>query len=339
MMNPLLSKLLSQSQDDNASISTRRDADNDVIMKNSYSNNLQQVPEPGFFSGNTNDTDLFCQLCEDTFSTYPNLGLPEEVKINFVKSRLREGARNWYIATYNENNHPGTLKELISDIKKTFMNDVSKKLAKIQLVKLKHSYGKINDYIEKFKTLTTGLFWDEEALVLFFYNGLHPKFQEEIDKMEEFPTTLGDIYTKCILFENNIKSKDQLRNNNGNKNLRKKHSSPHVNNNKNYNNNNNYYTKNKSSNNYFNNNNNNNNQNNNQKKKLIDGLQKESRPSKNLKTIYYNFPTLDSINESNLPSTFLLFKSYIPIKFLNNFSIKNEKIQKLTSESMLDSGS
>ena len=83
--------------------------------------------------------------------------------------------------------------------------------------------------------------------------------------MEEFPTKLGDIYTKCILFENNIKSKDQLKNNNGNKNLRKKHSSPHVNNNKNYNNNN-YYTKNKTSNNYFNNNNyNNNNQNVNQK--------------------------------------------------------------------------
>jgi len=83
--------------------------------------------------------------------------------------------------------------------------------------------------------------------------------------MEEFPTKLGDIYTKCILFENNIKSKDQLRNNIGNENSRKKHLSPHVNNNKNYNNNNYYYTKNKSSNNYFNNNNNNNNQHNNQK--------------------------------------------------------------------------
>ena len=51
-----------QNQDDNASISTRRYADNDVIIKNSYSNNLQQVPEFGFFSGNTNDTDLFWQL-------------------------------------------------------------------------------------------------------------------------------------------------------------------------------------------------------------------------------------------------------------------------------------
>jgi len=145
--------------------------------------------------------------------------------------------------------------------------------------------------------------------------------------MEEFPSKLGDIYTKCILFENNIKCKDQLRNNNGNKILRKKHSSPHVNNNINYNNSH-YYTKNKSSNNYFNNNNNNNNQNNNQKR-LIDVLQKESRTSKKLKTIYYNFLTLDSINESNLPSTFLLFKSYIPIKFLNNFTIKNEKISKI----------
>ncbi|KAG4092820.1 hypothetical protein H8356DRAFT_1357552 [Neocallimastix lanati (nom. inval.)] len=79
-------------------------------------------------------------------------------------------------------------------------------------------------------------FLNNEALVLFFFNGLHPKFQEEIEKMEEFPSNLND--TKCILFENNIKSNKQLRNNNGNKNFRKKHSSPHVNNNNNYNNNN-----------------------------------------------------------------------------------------------------
>ena len=72
--------------------------------------------------------------------------------------------------------------------------------------------------------------------------------------------------------------------------------------------------KNKFSNNYFNNNNNNNNQNNNQKK-IVDGLQKESRTSKNLKTIYYNFPTLDSINKSNLPSTFF----YLNPIFLLNF--------------------
>jgi len=92
------SQTVLQNQDDNASISTRRFyEDNDVIMKNSYSNNLQQVPEPGFFSDNTNDTDLFCQLCEDTFSSYPSLGLPEEVKINFIKSRLRDGARNWML--------------------------------------------------------------------------------------------------------------------------------------------------------------------------------------------------------------------------------------------------
>jgi len=92
--DPSSSQTVPQNQDDNTSISTRCDADNDVIMKNSYSNNLQQVPEPGFFSGNTNDTDLFCQLCEDTFTTYLNLGLPEEVKINFINLRLRDSARN-----------------------------------------------------------------------------------------------------------------------------------------------------------------------------------------------------------------------------------------------------
>jgi len=108
-----------------------------------------------FFSGNINETYLLCQLFKYTFNT---LRLPEDVKINFAKSRLRDLSRNWYIAPYNENNHPRTLKELIDNIRKTYANVASKKLSKIQLVKLKYSYGKINEYIEKFRTLTTG-YW------------------------------------------------------------------------------------------------------------------------------------------------------------------------------------
>jgi len=179
-----------------------------------------------FFSGNINETYLLCQLFKYTFNT---LRLPEDVKINFAKSRLRDLSRNWYIAPYNENNHPRTLKELIDNIRKTYANVASKKLSKIQLVKLKYSYGKINEYIEKFRTLTTGYWFVIEwrsfsfffFFFFFFYNGLYPKFKEE--KMDEFPSKPGDIYIMCILFKDNIKSKDQLWNNNSNKNLKIKH--------------------------------------------------------------------------------------------------------------------
>jgi len=231
----------SQNQDDNASISTRREADNDVIMRNTIPNTLQEVPEPGFFTGDTKETDLFCQLCEDTFKTYPNCESTMDVKINYVKSRLRDGARNWYYAKYKDRS-PATLEELIKELRKAFNNVASKKLAMIQLAKISHTFGKINDYIDEFRTLTTCLNWNEEALVLFFYNGLHPRFQEEIEKMDEFPSDLSTIYTRCILYENSLKSKGQLKSN-GNKNLKKKPSNVHNNNNNNnnkYNNNNNY---------------------------------------------------------------------------------------------------
>ncbi len=66
------------------------DNDHDVIMKNTFHNNLNQVPEPGFFSGNTTETELFCDLCEATFKTYPNKDWPEDTKINFVITRLRD---------------------------------------------------------------------------------------------------------------------------------------------------------------------------------------------------------------------------------------------------------
>ena len=84
-------------------------------MRNAFSNRLQQVPEPGFFSGDTKETDLFCQLCEDTFKTYPNSEATEDIKINFIKSRLRDSARNLYLATYKDTN-PKTLTIILPTI-------------------------------------------------------------------------------------------------------------------------------------------------------------------------------------------------------------------------------
>ena len=89
---------------DNLSVteSTHYDLDHDVIMRSRFAYTVNQVPEPGFFVGNTSETDLFCQLCEDTFKTYPNRYWPEDAKINFVKSRLRDAARNWYLTRYKD---------------------------------------------------------------------------------------------------------------------------------------------------------------------------------------------------------------------------------------------
>ncbi|ORX47254.1 hypothetical protein BCR32DRAFT_288231, partial [Anaeromyces robustus] len=79
--------------DDNASTTTRFDVDNDVIMRTAFPYTVAQVPEPGLFYGDISEIELFCQLCGDTFKTYPCKLWPEEAKINFVQSRLRGAAR------------------------------------------------------------------------------------------------------------------------------------------------------------------------------------------------------------------------------------------------------
>lgn len=251
--------------------STKYDLDFDVIMKNRYSSPINQVPDPGLFYGDTKETELFCQICEDTFRTYPNKHLLEEAKINFVQSRLRGAARNWYLTKYKQNIKPNSMAEILGELKKAFPNTASNKLAKIKMIKLKQSYGKINDYMNEFRSYSQLFNWNEEALALIFYNGLHPKYQEEINKMEIFPTTLESIFTKCILFEetlnfnnklNNFKDSKHKSNNNfshGSSNNfdRNKNNEYH-----NKNNNKNYYNKNYN-NNYKNNTSNNNNNNNN----------------------------------------------------------------------------
>lgn len=227
-------------QEDESSTSTDYDIDHDVIMRNRISVPLIQVPEPGFFSGKTSETELFCQLCEDTFSTSPNKHLPEETKIYFVKSRLRDSARNWYLAKYSGNTKPRTMSELLEGLKTAFSNIASYKLAKIKLMSLKQSYGKINDYIDDFRNYSRLFNWEEESLVLMFYNGLHPKYQQEIQKAEVFPTTLESIITTCILFENSINVKNKLNQSNNTRHNKKSNKNSRFNHNDKNNYKNNY---------------------------------------------------------------------------------------------------
>ena len=221
----------------NAPPSIQYDLDHDVVMRTPYHYNLTQIPEPGFFSGNPNETDLFCELCEATFTTYPNNELPEPAKINFVKTRLRGSARNWYLSKYKHNIVPSTMGELLTGLRNAFNNVGSTKLAKIKLVTLKHNYGNINYYIEQFRTYSQPLGFQEESLALLFYVGLHPKYQEEIQKLDLFPNTFESIITKCILFENSLKTMKEIKetiNHNKNKNRSNYHNNIHENNN-NYN--------------------------------------------------------------------------------------------------------
>ena len=242
-------------QDDNASTITRYDNDHDVIMRSAFPYTVAQVPEPGLFSGDISETELFCQLCGDTFKTYPCKLWPEDAKINFVQSRLRGAARSWFQIKYPIGTSPSSLEVLLEELKKAFPDVVSKKLKKINLVNLKHSYGKINEYIDSFRKLTADLGWPEEPLVLFFYNGLHPKFKEEINKMEKFPEKIEEITTKCILFESSQETKVKINQFSGGKTDKKK-----ISNSRSQNNNNSYNNKNKNhnfnSNNNFNKNNN-----------------------------------------------------------------------------------
>ena len=217
----------STSYDDNASTTTRYDNDHDVIMRSAFPYTVAQVPDPGLFDGKVSEAELFCQLCADTFKTFPCKLWEEDAKINFVQSRLRGAARSWYQTKYSNGTAPPSLEILLYELRNAFPDLVSKKLKKINLVNLKHSYGKINEYIDSFRKLTADLAWPEEPLVLFFYNGLHPKFKEEINKMEKFPEKIEEITTKCILFESSQESKARIGQITTNRSVKKKSSHSH----------------------------------------------------------------------------------------------------------------
>ena len=220
--------------------STNYDLDNDVVMRGRITYPIAQVPDPGLFTGVPAEVELFCELCSATFKAYPNNLLPPDARVNFVKTRLRDAARNWYLTKYKGNVVPASLQELLDGLKAAFPNVESKKLAQIQLLELKHNYGNINQYIESFRAYSNQLDLEDKSLALFFYNGLHPKFKEEIKKMENLPNTLEAIITKCILLENSFKIKSKISSNRSNNTNKKPNKKSSYKSSKNYNYNNKY---------------------------------------------------------------------------------------------------
>ncbi|ORX63573.1 hypothetical protein BCR32DRAFT_287663 [Anaeromyces robustus] len=122
----------------------RFDVDHDVIMRTAFPYTVAQVPEPGLFCGDISEIELFCQLCGDTFKTYPCKLWPEEAKINFVQSRLRGAARSWYQTKYPVGTVPSSLWILLEELKRAFPDVVNRKLKKINLANIKHTYKLIN---------------------------------------------------------------------------------------------------------------------------------------------------------------------------------------------------
>eukprot|EP00833_Pecoramyces_ruminatium_P015483 jgi/Orpsp1_1/1189515/evm.model.d7180000072564.1 len=234
-------------KDDDSDSSTDYDSDNDAIMRVRLNNPINQVPDPGNFSGDPKDTELFCELCYDTFKTPPNNALPEESKINFVQSRLRGTARNWYHLKYRDDHRPATILELLNEIARAFPNTTNAKLSKIQLLELKQNYGKIKEYIDEFKNLSSNLNLDNISLSLLFLNGLHPRYKQEIIKADILPENVEDMISKCIIFESSLAANNQLNRNRSHNNKRKSNNNfkknnykkNYQNNNKNHNNNNN----------------------------------------------------------------------------------------------------
>ena len=256
-----MTEMLKEYNNEDATTSTDYDEDHDVIMRNGITSSVTPVPDPGLFSGNTNETKLFCELCESIINTYPYNQLTEAEKKNFITSRLRGSARTWYQIKF-KNAAPNTARNILIELSQAFSNVTSIKLAKIQLVELRQSYGKIDEYIEKFRNYSCRLEIDDASLTLLFLNGLHPKYKNEIKKADVIPETLEEMITKCILFENSLKLNNKL---NSQANNKKHNNRDH--NNRNHNNripNNNYDSGGKSNKNFSKNyNHNGNNSNNN----------------------------------------------------------------------------
>ncbi|OUM59218.1 hypothetical protein PIROE2DRAFT_15312 [Piromyces sp. E2] len=77
--------------------STRYDLDFDVIMKNKYTSPINQVPDPGFFYGDTNETELFChvpntmvEVLEELKKAFSNIASIKLAKIKMMKLKHME---------------------------------------------------------------------------------------------------------------------------------------------------------------------------------------------------------------------------------------------------------
>ena len=140
---------------------TPRDDDGDVVMRDS----LAPQPEPPFyFHGEAIEVNTFIDRCRSHFYRYASRYLyDEQAKVYYVTDRLRGNAALWYQATQKEaQKQQPDVEKLFEKMKSDFQLEEDKELMKSKLLKLKHEWGKVYDYLAEFNRLTRAIGCSEE---------------------------------------------------------------------------------------------------------------------------------------------------------------------------------
>jgi len=122
-------------------------------------------PEPPFyFYEEAIEVNTFIERFKSHFYWYASRYLyDEQAKVYYVTGRLRGSAALWYQATQKETQERRPdLAKLFEEMRADFQLEEDKELMKSKLLKLKHEWGKVYDYLAEFNQLTRAIGCTEE---------------------------------------------------------------------------------------------------------------------------------------------------------------------------------
>jgi len=185
-----------------------------------------KIEAPKAFSGNKQELRGFVTTVRAYFLHYPDQFTTEDSQVMFAASRLEGDALAWFEPILRDKieNNMRHWKESTKAafksfdgfeeaLKEAFGDPDETQSAERQLHQL-HQKGPASDYAAKFRQVAAHLEWDDDPLMVAFYQGLKDEVKDELIK-EDRPNTLAEYIATAVKIDDRLYERRQEKRKNG----------------------------------------------------------------------------------------------------------------------------
>src|SRR5258707_14572843 len=160
-----------------------------------------------FDRSNPDDLQPFLLQCQLMFNSYPQHYASNSSKVFFMISYLKKSALEWFKIGVMESDPRLALTwhaswpEFLSEIRTHFGPSNPTRTAEIELCHLSMQYdSRISEYLVRFNTLASQVYWGDVALQFQFYDGLPERLKEKVAILGK-PESLREMVNVTVCYD------------------------------------------------------------------------------------------------------------------------------------------
>ncbi|KAK3509827.1 hypothetical protein QTP70_012503 [Hemibagrus guttatus] len=166
------------------------------------------LPPPQCFSGDPSACDGFLTQCSLTFELQPSSFPSDRAKIAYVITLLSGKALSWAMAVWKaQAPFCSSYTRFVEEFKQVFDHPLSGRQASKNLLTLRQKNGSATEYAIQFRTIAAGSGWNDESLMVCFWNGLSEAIKDDL-AIREPARDLENLIDQAIWLDNRLRERN-----------------------------------------------------------------------------------------------------------------------------------